>query len=400
MLYFVRMTAMLQKFGFLLLSVCVYVANAQEALTRLGELPSAVTETSGLIYFNDVLITHNDSGNEPVLYEIDTLTLTVQRSVRISNVQNMDWEAIAQDEDFIYIGDFGNNLGTRTNLAIHKIAKQAYLSANEVTASTIYFSYEDQTDFSNNGNSDWDAEAFFVLADQLIILTKQWQSQGSVAYTLPKEPGTYQASRIGAIENIGLVTDASYNPSTNTLVILGYSSFLSPFVGIQRDFDSDAIFEGIDPIDLGLSFTQAEGITFTSDVNYYISSEFFSRQTPNITSPSQLFSFTLFSEEVPLSPEPPANPEEPKNPETPAPETDNDTLIIYRNSNDGLYRYEITTDKDILTQIIYDFSGRIVWENMFEAEKRGVLDIPLESALYYFATYLEDKVLAKPFFAY
>ncbi|MGB3145767.1 MAG: T9SS C-terminal target domain-containing protein, partial [Maribacter sp.] len=204
------MNSILQKLGILILLFCAFATRAQEEIKLLGELPSDVAETSGLIYFNGVLITHNDSGNEPILYELDTLNLTIKRSVRISNVENTDWEAISQDEDFIYIGDFGNNLGTRRDLAVHKISKQAYLDSDEVVATTINFSYVDQTDFSNNGNSDWDAEAFFVLADQLIILTKQWQSQGSVAYTVPKEPGTYVASKLGTIENIGLVTDASY----------------------------------------------------------------------------------------------------------------------------------------------------------------------------------------------
>ncbi|MGB3143957.1 MAG: hypothetical protein WBB24_07605, partial [Maribacter sp.] len=306
---------------------------------------------------------------------------------------------ISQDEDFIYIGDFGNNLGTRRDLAVHKISKQAYLDSDDVTATTISFSYEDQFDFSNNGNSDLDAEAFFVLSDQLIILTKQWQSQGSVAYTVPKEPGTYVASKLGTIENIGLVTDASYNPSTNTLVILGYSSFLSPFVGVIKDLKSDAIFEGITTTDLGLNFIQAEGITFTSPSHYYISSEFFSRQNPGMTSPSQLFSFSVLNSEEPSTPETPVNPEEPETPINPEPETDNDQLVIYQDINDGFYRYEITTDKNIVTQIIFDFSGRIIWENNTETEKEGILNIPLESALYYFATYLDNKVLAKPFFA-
>jgi len=43
---------------------------------ELLELPLSynVRETSGLIYLNGKLITHNDSGGEPALYELDTIT--------------------------------------------------------------------------------------------------------------------------------------------------------------------------------------------------------------------------------------------------------------------------------------------------------------------------------------
>ena len=119
-------------------------------------------------------------------------------------------------------------------MAIYRVLKTDYLANETVTAETISFSYEDQSDFSDTGNSDWDAEAFFVLEDKLIILTKQWKSQGSVAYEIPKMPGVYTATRKGATENIGLVTDVDYNKETGELYILGYSTFLQPFVKVYQ----------------------------------------------------------------------------------------------------------------------------------------------------------------------
>ena len=226
----------------------------QENVQTVGELPNEIFETSGLLYFNGTLITHNDSGNEAVLYELDTLTLSIQRRVIISNVPNIDWEAISQDDEYIYIGDFGNNVGIRTDLAIYRIFKEDYLNSDIVTATTINFSYEDQQEFTNSGNSDWDAEAFFVTDDHVIILTKQWQSMGSVAYEVSKNPGNHVATRVGAIEYVGLVTDASYIPESNKLVLIGYSSILSPFIGMVENLDLNDIFVGYAQKSLGLNF--------------------------------------------------------------------------------------------------------------------------------------------------
>ncbi|WP_144800408.1 hypothetical protein [Maribacter sp. MAR_2009_72] len=374
---------------------------AQQNLQTIGELPSEVLESSGLLFFNGHLITHNDSGNEPVLYELDTLNLSVVRTVTVTNVENTDWEAITEDGEYIYIGDFGNNVGTRTDLAIHRIAKSDFLASDEVQATTIFFSYADQIDFSDSGNSDWDAEAFFVLNDELIILTKQWQSMGSVAYAIPKFPGNHVAERVGAIENIGLVTDATFNSTNNTLVILGYSSILSPFIGTVDILDSQDVLSGLSINSLGLNFVQAEGITNTTSGNYFFTSEYFSRQSPTIESSSRLFSFQLIDEEpeepeIPEEPEEPETPEEPEEPETPQEELV-DQLIIYKDDNSNIYHYSITTTKDIYGQIIYNVLGQRVWENLNEVEKEGVINVSLETSIYYMAMYLEDGVIAKPF---
>lgn len=389
--------------------------SAQENVQTVGNNPAAISETSGLIYFNESLITINDSGNDAVLFELDTLSLSIKRTVSISNVDNIDWEAISQDDEYIYIGDFGNNVGIRKDLAIHRIAKTDYINFDNVTASTITYSYVDQEDFTNDGYSDWDAEAFFILNDQLIILTKQWQSLGSVAYAIPKTPGDYVASRVGEIENTGLITDATYNLETNKLVVIGYSSILSPFIGIVYDLNSLSIFEGYSQTSLGLNFVQAEGITQVSATNYFFTSEYYSRQSPTIESSSRLFSFQLEANvtvepEEPGNPENPQEPEEPENPEEPSEPEESETpdsveemkdnLIIFKDNTTNEYRYSLTTDKAIYGQIIFDVLGQQVWQNFEAVEMEGSISLNLETSIYYLALYLEDRVIAKPFAVY
>ncbi|WP_299799430.1 hypothetical protein [uncultured Maribacter sp.] len=405
------MKLFVQQLGLIILFICTATVAAQENVQTVGELPNGVFETSGLIYFNGSLITHNDSGNEAVLYELDTLTLLIQRRVNITNISNIDWEAISQDDDYIYIGDFGNNVGTRTDLAVHRILKEEYLSSNTVTATTINFSYENQQAFENNGNSDWDAEAFFVIDDRIVVLTKQWQSLGSVAYEFSKFPGTYTANIVGNIEEVGLITDATYDAESNRLVVIGYTSILSPFVGVVDHLNFNAVFEGYLQQSLGLNFIQAEGLTQTSSNNYFFSSEYYSRQTPTVESPSRLFSFQIadiVTEEPEESEEPetPEEPEETENPENPiipvVPENSNEEgkLIIYRDSSSNLYHYSIATDKTVFGQVIYDLSGKEVWQKSGAINKKGIISHHLETSIYYLALYLEDGVIATSFVVY
>ena len=57
------------------------------------------------------------------LYELNVTNGNVSRTVTIQNAANVDWEDICTDDDYIYIGDFGNNSGNRTNLRIYKVLK-------------------------------------------------------------------------------------------------------------------------------------------------------------------------------------------------------------------------------------------------------------------------------------
>ena len=394
----------IQKLSFAILFFLAVGLQAQENLQTRGQLPDEVFETSGLIFFNESLITHNDSGNEPILYELDTLNLSIKRRITISNVDNIDWEAITQDEEYIYIGDFGNNLGTRVDLAIHRISKEDFISFDAVEATSINFSYEDQEDFTNNGNSDWDAEAFFILNNQFVILTKQWKSFGSVAYTLPITPGIHAANRVGAIADVGLVTDVTYDDATNRLVLMGYSTILSPFIGIVEDLNLESPFDGYIQQNLGLNFVQAEGITQINSTNYFFTSEYYSRQSPTIESISRLFSFQILADEpeIPEEPEVPVTPETPEETENPEPENEegNDMLVIFKDNSTNQYHYSLSTNKEIYGQIIYDVSGRQVWQNLGNIEKKGTISQHLESSIYYLTLYLEDGIIAKPFAVY
>jgi hypothetical protein len=54
-------------------------------------------------FYNNNIITHNDSGGQANLYEINASTGAVLRTVAITNATNVDWEDIAQDALLISI---------------------------------------------------------------------------------------------------------------------------------------------------------------------------------------------------------------------------------------------------------------------------------------------------------
>ena len=123
--------------------------NAQQFTLEIS-LDATVNETSGLLYINNTLITHNDSANTNQLFDIDTTTGNVTRTVTITNATNVDWEDLTKDDTYIYIGDFGNYEGDRTDLKVYRIAISDYLNNSSVTADVINFSYADQTDFTTS----------------------------------------------------------------------------------------------------------------------------------------------------------------------------------------------------------------------------------------------------------
>ncbi|WP_296638068.1 T9SS type A sorting domain-containing protein [Polaribacter sp.] len=252
------------------------------------ELPSEVSESSGLLFLNGKIVTHNDSGDAAKLYELDSLTGNLLRTINISNATNIDWEDITEDENYIYIGDFGNNNGNRTDLKIIRIAKADYLNSDSVTADFITFSYENQTDFSIRTNQhNFDAEGFVVINNSLFIFTKNWVDFRTNLYKIPKTIGDYTAEKISTANVEGLITGATVN--SRAYLLCGYNSTAVPFIiYIERStIFADNIFNaGFNKTSLNSNeleqFSQVEAITSFDNGKFYISREKVTRNGINL----------------------------------------------------------------------------------------------------------------------
>ncbi len=259
-------------------------------------LSSILAETSGLIKWNQQIWTHNDN-SDVNMYALDTTDGNIIQSYPLQGAVNNDWEEISQDSNYLYVGDFGNNAnGNRTDLKILRIEKNSVLT-NAPIIDTISYSYADQTSFIPVGsnNTDFDCEAFIVSADSIYLFTKQWISNKTSLYSLPKIPGTYRAKLITSFDIHGLVTGAVLLQSLRIIALCGYSNLLEPFIYLLYDFNGSAYFSGNKrKIAVSLPFHQIEGITTTNGLKYYLSNEYFS-QPPFINSLQKLHILDLSS---------------------------------------------------------------------------------------------------------
>lgn len=207
-------------------------ASIGQKINKIGKLPKSIEESSGLILYNDTLfITHNDSGDKPILYFIN-LKGDLIHQITISNAINNDWEEITKDEQGnIYIGDFGNNLNKRKNLTIYKIAPENLLKTTHVIAKIITFFYPDQTAFPpEEATLNFDAEAMFFHNDSLWVFTKCRATPfhgNTFIYAIPSQPGNYTATAKGKlfIGDKGFAKDAITGVafSHSTLYLLTYN---------------------------------------------------------------------------------------------------------------------------------------------------------------------------------
>ncbi|MFV0237667.1 MAG: hypothetical protein ACK5HU_03895 [Flavobacteriales bacterium] len=172
--------------------------------------PKELKENSGIEAGKDFFWTFNDSGGKNSIYKMD-FRGTLLQEVEIQNAKNRDWEDITSDEDFIYVGDFGNNNGDRQDLTIYKISKRDIIDKTyqKVTAKVITFEYDNRVDFSKNPyEHDFDCEAMFIYKDQIHLLTKAWKTGVTSHYVLPTSAGHYEAQYLEKRNTQGFLTAA------------------------------------------------------------------------------------------------------------------------------------------------------------------------------------------------
>ena len=234
-------------------------------------ISSRLNETSGIIYWGNLLWTFNDSGGRAKLFGLSPENGKIEKIIKIKNARNYDWEDITQDENYIYIGDFGNNFGNRKNLVIYKIAKTdiGQNKKNKVIATKISFSYESQVDFKISlGQTSYDCEAIASYNDSLLLVSKDWQNMQPFVYLLSKNPGNYSLKEKAIIPNKGLITGADTDESNHLLWLCG-RNMDSPFImAIELEADGFVI-SNTWLIELPfLRGMQIEGIAVSDNVIY------------------------------------------------------------------------------------------------------------------------------------
>ena len=264
----------MKKILFILYSVSISFSTIAQKIQKIARLPEIVTESSGLVFYNDtLLITHNDSGDKPILYFVNFKGKLIHQVI-VNNANNVDWEDITKDDKGnIYIADIGNNSNQRKDLRIYKIKSQNLLNVNSLKAEIIEVSYNEQTDFPPKDEAlNFDAEGIAFHNDSLWIITKcrSIPFEGNAyIYKFPAKSGKYNLKRKTHlfIGKDGFTKDAvtSLDIYNDQLYILTYNRILIyKLIDNKLEFDKQFYKK---------PYTQKEAITLKNKNEIYLTDE-------------------------------------------------------------------------------------------------------------------------------
>lgn len=231
-----------------------------------------ITESSGLVNSRcnpSVFWTHNDSGGSEFIYAINEKGEKLG-TWKVTGAKNNDWEDIATIKDksgkcFLYLGDIGNNSGSKSQFTIYKVAEPKVTETDKKsskkkpskteTAEAIKFSYPSE-------NPDAETLLIHPVTGEIYVLTK-------------KMLGASQVFKIGAkVENIGSVsvpaipngflTGGEISPDGRRIVLCDYFGAYEILLPKNAKNFDDIWKESVTKIDLG-EREQGEAVCYSTD---------------------------------------------------------------------------------------------------------------------------------------
>ena len=243
--------------------------NEAEILISL-ELPKEINETSGLEIINNNFITHNDSGGDPVVYEFNQNGVIINR-YNINgdsgyNLENVDWEDLGADGEYLYIADTGNNFGTRKDLKLIKVDP----SNNFQAINEINISYKDQESFLPKLRHKFDAEGLTIIDDQIALFSKDRDSLNTEIYFIPTDGGPL--SSINTFNVKALITGADYDNNLGLLALISYDSDGNQYIILFPNFNPKGK-NSFKKFRIPIDKSQMESIKIINKNEFWITSE-------------------------------------------------------------------------------------------------------------------------------
>ena len=238
-------------------------------LTGITPFDQALENSSGLVYLDGKYVTINNTPGDNYLYEVNPESGVVDRSVLISQSVNIDWSSLMTDGQYIYIFDIGND-GTREVLKVYYISVNDFLTQSVVQPNQIKFRYPEL----NEHNLEFDANAAVILNGDFYIFTEADENGLTKVYTMPSQPGTYEAEFACELKIDLSVTAATVNDQ-NEAVLMGTTSEFEP--SIIRATLSNDIFTVTEQLTLtvpeGYS-SVVDGVSADDDKGYVVSTRY------------------------------------------------------------------------------------------------------------------------------
>ena len=254
----------------LLLLLFIIISCSDELTLEKQFLPLKINETSGLEYFNENFITHNDSGGEAKLYEF-TKEGKIVNEYEIQNCgDNDDWEDITADDENIFISNSGNNYGNRQNLSVLILDKKNNFNCK----GKIEFKYKSQEDFEKRNKHPYDAESIISVGNELILFSKDRKDLITELYSLPKTSGSYEIEPIYSYNVNSLITGSDYSESLSMVALVGYDFSGNQFFYTIKNFNLDNLSGSeIEKFTIPVGKAQIEAVKIIDESSFWITSE-------------------------------------------------------------------------------------------------------------------------------
>ncbi len=254
----------------LLFGLLLFSCSEEGTTIERQFLPLKINETSGLEYYNNNFLTHNDSGGETILYEFNKEGNIVDEHFIENCGENNDWEDITADSKHIYIANSGNNYGNRQNLAVLILDKE---SDFECTGQ-IQFKYKNQVNFENRNRHPYDSEGIISVGDELILFSKDRENLMTELYSLPKIPGSYEIESIYSYSVNSLITGADYNEKLKLVALVGYDFNWNQYFYKISNFDLSNMDQTvIEKFKIPIGKAQIEAVKIIDESSFWITSE-------------------------------------------------------------------------------------------------------------------------------
>ena len=254
----------------LLFGLLLFSCSEEGTTIERQFLPLKINETSGLEYYNNNFLTHNDSGGETILYEFNKEGNIVDEHFIENCGENNDWEDINADNRNIYIANSGNNYGTRQNLAVLILDKE---NDFECTGQ-IQFKYKNQVNFENRNRHPYDSEGIISVGDELILFSKDRENLMTELYSLPKIPGSYEIEPIHSYPVNSLITGADYNDELKLVALVGYDFNWNQYFYKISNFDLSNMDQSvIEKFKIPVGKAQIEAVKIIDESSFWITSE-------------------------------------------------------------------------------------------------------------------------------
>ncbi|MFQ5473842.1 MAG: hypothetical protein ACE5FA_13290, partial [Dehalococcoidia bacterium] len=181
----------------------------------------SIGESSGVVVsrrFDEILWTHNDSGNPPDLFAIDD-NGELARRIRIEGVTYYDWEDIALDDSGrLHLLDNASLREAQQRSYIYSFPEPDPYGSGPVTDVTVRtFRYPDQPH---------DSEALLAWRDELYVVTKSWDGSLPRIYRIPPGNGEQVAELRGEVPVHTMVTGGDVSLERRGIVLASYRALL------------------------------------------------------------------------------------------------------------------------------------------------------------------------------